>query len=75
MRGFTFQGPGPEPSARILARAEARSLYEAIVSRSRDPAILEFMGYSLVRTSVFPVEACAALNFSRIFSIGRKPPF
>jgi Ca-activated chloride channel homolog len=57
VRGFTFQGSGPEPSARILARAEARSLYEAIVSRSRDPAILEFMGYSLVRTCVFPVEA------------------
>lgn len=56
VRGFAFEGAGSEPSARILPRAEARRLYESIVAQSRDPAILEFMGHSLVRTCVFPVE-------------------
>ena len=43
--------------ARILAGAEAREIYESIVRRRRDPALLEYVGRSLVRVSVFPVPA------------------
>ncbi len=57
VRGFSFQGSGAEPSAEILDREAARRAYESIVARSRDPALLEFAGHSLVRSSVFPVEA------------------
>jgi Ca-activated chloride channel family protein len=56
VRGFSFQGPGPEPSARLLPRDEGRAIYERIVAQARDPALLEFAGYNLVRSSVFPVE-------------------
>jgi Ca-activated chloride channel family protein len=57
IREFSFQGPGAEPSARLLPRDEARAIYDRIVAQARDPALLEFAGYSLVRSSVFPVEA------------------
>jgi Ca-activated chloride channel family protein len=53
---FDFQGAGAEPSARLLPAAEARRLYDDIVRRARDPALLEFAGHALVRSSVFPVE-------------------
>ena len=56
VRGFTFQGTGAEPSARLLPRDEAREAYERIVAQARDPALLEFAGFNLVRSSVFPVE-------------------
>ena len=45
VRGFTFQGTGAEPSARLLPRDEAREAYERIVAQARDPALLEFAGY------------------------------
>jgi Ca-activated chloride channel family protein len=54
---FMFDGAASEPTAQIMRREEARSLYESIVNRVRDPALLEFAGYNLIRTSVFPVTA------------------
>ncbi|HPZ96769.1 MAG TPA: VIT and VWA domain-containing protein [Phycisphaerae bacterium] len=57
VRGLDFQGAGKEPSAQLLRKHEARTLYESLVSRTRDPALLEFIDCNLVRTSVFPVEA------------------
>jgi Ca-activated chloride channel family protein len=56
IRGFSFQGSGSEPSARLLPRDEAKATYDRIVAQARDPALLEFAGYNLVRSSVFPVE-------------------
>jgi Ca-activated chloride channel family protein len=55
IRQFGFDGNGMEPTAKILPKEEARRIYEAIVSRAKDPALLEFVGYSLVKSSVFPV--------------------
>jgi len=57
VRGFDFQGNGPEPSAQLLPKDEARRIYDSIVAKIRDPALLEFIGYNLIRSSVFPVEA------------------
>lgn len=57
VRGFTFQGSGREPSATVLPKDEARRIYDEIVARVRDPALLEFAGCNLIRSSVFPVEA------------------
>jgi Ca-activated chloride channel family protein len=42
---------------RILTKEEARQIYESIVRRRRDPALLEYVGRSLVRISVFPIPA------------------
>ena len=55
LRGFTFQGGSEEPTAEILPREEARQIYNSIVATLRDPALVEFAGYNLIRTCVFPV--------------------
>lgn len=54
--GFDIQGAGLEPSAALLPWSEARETYDGIVSRLRDPGLLEWAGHDLLRSSVFPVE-------------------
>jgi Ca-activated chloride channel homolog len=57
IRGFSYDGPGGQPvTAEILPKAEARKIYQQLVSRIRDPGLAEFAGYNLVRSSVFPVD-------------------
>lgn len=57
VRSFTFAGSASEQTAKLLPRTEARTLYRSIVNKLRDPGLLEFAGYNLVRSSVFPVPA------------------
>ncbi len=57
VRSFQYDGTGPEPTATILPRDEARQIYDSIVHRSRDPGLLEFAGLNVIRSSVFPVPA------------------
>lgn len=57
---FAFSGVGAtaaRPSAQLLPREEARRTYDEIVRRVKDPALLEFVGSQLIRSSVFPVPA------------------
>ena len=55
VRSFRFQGSASEPAVELLPAAAARDAYQRIVSKLRDPALLEFAGTALVRSSVFPV--------------------
>ena len=57
LRGFTFSGSAKEPTAKLLPKGEAQAIYRSIVSKLKDPALLEFAGYNMVRSSVFPVPA------------------
>jgi len=57
VRSFTFAGSASEQTAKLLPKNEARTLYRSIVNKLRDPGLLEFAGYNLVRSSVFPVPA------------------
>jgi len=57
IRGFDFQGAGEEPSAELLPKDKAVATYEAIVAKIKDPALLEFAGLNLIRSSVFPIDA------------------
>ncbi len=59
VRSFQYDGTGPEPTATILPRDEARRYYESIVSSMRDPGLLEFAGYGAIRSTVFPIPAGA----------------
>ncbi len=52
---LTLLVDGGEFTGRILKKEEARRIYEEIVRRRRDPALLEYMGQGLFQTSVFPV--------------------
>jgi len=56
LRGFSYSGLPGEPVAQILPKDEARRIYDRIVSKMRDPGLLEFIGLNLVRSSVFPIE-------------------
>jgi Ca-activated chloride channel homolog len=57
IKGLDFKGAAKEPTAKILPHEEARRLYDSIVAKTRDPALLEFAGMNLLRSSVFPVPA------------------
>jgi len=55
LSGFDFKGKAAEPTAKVLPKDEASRTYHGLVARVKDPALLEFAGYNLLRTSVFPV--------------------
>ena len=57
VRGFAYDGPSGQITAEVLPKDEAKRIYEQLVSKIRDPALVEFVGYNLIRSSVFPVEA------------------
>lgn len=56
---LTLMVDGKEYEAKLLPADEARQMYEAIVRKNKDPALLEWMGTGLFKTSVFPVPAGA----------------
>jgi Ca-activated chloride channel family protein len=53
--GLTLVVDGKEMTGRLLNKDEARRIYEEVVRRRRDPALLEYIGRDLFQTSVFPV--------------------
>jgi len=57
LKAFAFEGGHAEGTARLLPRDEARRIYDSIVAQTRDPALLEFVGNAVVKSSVFPVPA------------------
>jgi Ca-activated chloride channel homolog len=52
---LTLLYDGKELPGRLLAKDEARRIYEDIVRRQRDPALLEYLGSGMFQTSVFPI--------------------
>lgn len=65
--GYTFEGLATEPTAELLPRDEARRTYDEIVRRIQDPALLEFAGLNLVRSSVFPIAANTTLTVRLVY--------
>lgn len=63
IRSFSLDGLGEEGSARLLPREEATRIYREIVRRMTDPGLLEFAGYGLIKSSVFPVPAGGTQTF------------
>ncbi len=55
IQNFVLLVDGREMPGRILPKDEARRIYEDIVRTKRDPALLEYMGRGMFRTSVFPI--------------------
>lgn len=52
---LVLMADGQELPGRVLTKEEARRIYEEIVRSKRDPALLEYMGRGLFKTSVFPI--------------------
>jgi len=65
---LTLLVDGKEFPARLLSAKEARKLYEAIVRKNKDPALLEWLGAGLFKTSVFPVPPGAKRTVSLRYS-------
>ena len=55
IQNFVLLVDGKELTGRILPKDEARRIYEEIVRTKRDPALLEYMGRGLYKSSVFPI--------------------
>lgn len=52
---FTMWVDGQPVAGEILEADEARRIYEEIVRRRRDPALLEYVGRSAVQARIFPI--------------------
>jgi Ca-activated chloride channel family protein len=67
---LTLLVDGKEYPAKLLNAKDAREQYEAIVRKNKDPALLEWMGTGMFKTSVFPVppgaERKVTLRYSQL---------
>ena len=52
---FSLYVDGERLEGRILNKEEAREIYESIVRRNRDPALLEYVGRNAFQAQVFPI--------------------
>lgn len=57
VRDFNYGGMSAKSHVEVLPADEARRIYNQIVARMRDPALLEFAGMQVIRSSVFPIAA------------------
>jgi Ca-activated chloride channel homolog len=54
---FSMEINGKQVEAELLAADKARGIYEDIVRKLKDPALLEFAGRDLFKVRIFPIEA------------------
>ncbi len=73
---LTFMVDGKEYEAKLLPAQEARSIYESYIRRNQDPALLEWIGTGMFKTSVFPVppgaERTVTLRYSQLLRKDRQ---
>ncbi|MFC1705221.1 VIT domain-containing protein [Planctomycetota bacterium] len=53
--GFSMWMGGREVEAELLDKDRAREIYESIVRKMKDPALLEYMGRGLFKARVYPI--------------------
>jgi Ca-activated chloride channel family protein len=53
---FTMEVNGKPVEAELLSAEKARGIYEEIVRKFRDPALLEYAGRDLFKVRIFPIE-------------------
>ena len=54
---FTMDIDGKQVDAELLGAGKARGIYEDIVRRMKDPALLEYAGRDLLKVHIFPIPA------------------
>jgi Ca-activated chloride channel family protein len=52
---FVMWVDGERVEGEVLTREKARQIYDDIVRRRRDPALLEYVGHDLFQASIFPI--------------------
>ncbi|OGC82708.1 MAG: hypothetical protein A2788_02460 [Candidatus Abawacabacteria bacterium RIFCSPHIGHO2_01_FULL_46_8] len=65
---FTATWQGEELKGEVLPKDEARKIYQAIVRRQLDPALLEYVGTDLFRARIFPLGPKETRNFKLVYS-------
>lgn len=67
---LTFLVDGKEFDGKLLNAKEARTIYEGYIRKNQDPALLEWVGTGMFKTSVFPVppgaERKVTLKYSQL---------
>jgi Ca-activated chloride channel homolog len=53
---FTMEIDGKQAEAELLAADKARHIYEDIVRKLKDPALLEYAGRDIFKVRIFPIE-------------------
>ncbi|HNX59591.1 MAG TPA: VIT domain-containing protein, partial [Spirochaetota bacterium] len=56
IRKFSMEIDGKETEAELLDATKARNIYEDIVRRQLDPALLEYSDRSMFKVRIFPIE-------------------
>jgi Ca-activated chloride channel family protein len=59
---FTMTVGGKEVIGEVLDAGQARSVYEAIVRRRRDPGLLEYVGEGLLRARIYPIPSRGSVD-------------
>ncbi len=69
---FDMWVDGQKLEGKLLGRDEARAIYEDIVRRQRDPALLEYVGRGAFQASIFPIppggERRIQLSYSQVLA-------
>jgi Ca-activated chloride channel homolog len=65
---FTMNIDGKPAEAELLTAEKARGIYEDIVRRQRDPALLEYAGRDLFRVRIFPIEPHSRKHITLTYS-------
>jgi Ca-activated chloride channel family protein len=70
--GFSLWSGDTELRGETMDEAKARAIYEEIVRRKRDPALLSLAGHGLLRARVFPIQPGqtrkVALGYSQLLA-------
>lgn len=53
---FSMDVNGKQTDAELLDAAKAKQIYEDVVRRSKDPALLEYVGRDAFKVRIFPIE-------------------
>lgn len=56
MNKFAMEIDGKQVEAELLSAEKARHLYEEIVRKAKDPALLEYSGRDIFKVRIFPIE-------------------
>ncbi len=73
---FNLYINGQKTRGEVLNSNEAAKIYEGIVRKMRDPALLEYAGHSLFRARIFPIEPKSnrkiELSYAQVISYENK---
>src|SRR5438093_935056 len=65
---FTMEINGKQVEAELLEASKARGIYEDILRKLKDPALLEYSGRDLFKVRIFPIEPSSKKRISLAYT-------